>query len=168
MLDIESLLSNGDLRSIASVEELLPQIGIQEDFDTLFAYLFSDNRLLVMRAADAVEKLTRRQSQYLVGHEAEILQLLETARDIELKWHLALLMPRLTLSPDDLAHVWQVLAGWAVSENESRIVRVNSLQALYEFSVQNPEKQEELDVIFNKVQQEGVPSINARIKRLKM
>lgn len=50
-------LEGGDLRTIGGVKFLLPLIRDQKDFDILFRYMYSKDRPIVMRAADAVEKL---------------------------------------------------------------------------------------------------------------
>lgn len=52
-------LQGGDLRSIADVDQLIPLIKTQKTFDELFSCLESEDRLIVMRAADAIEKITR-------------------------------------------------------------------------------------------------------------
>lgn len=39
---------------------------------------------------------------------------------------------RLNLSDKEIEMVWQTLAGWALDKTESKIERVNSIQALYE------------------------------------
>jgi len=67
----------------------------QHDFDELFKLLFHADRLIVMRAADMIEKITVRDSLYLTSHKIEIFDLCEIAQNKELKWHLALLLPRL-------------------------------------------------------------------------
>ena len=48
-------LSGGDLRSIWKADLIVEEIQTQNDFDILFNYLHSDDRLIVMRAVDAVE-----------------------------------------------------------------------------------------------------------------
>ena len=168
MPEFESYLKGNDLRSIAGVEDLLPLIKTQADFDALFRYLFTGDRLLVMRAVDAVEKITRSTPQYLAEHASELLDLLAAAHDIELKWHLALLLPRISLEPSELDIVWNTLAGWAQDTAESRIVRVNSLQALHEITTRRPELRNACLAIFQAVEGESVPSIKARLRKLKI
>lgn len=58
MNNLITYLQGGDLRSIANVDRLLPLIKDQNDFDELFRHLYSDDRLIIMRTADAIEKIT--------------------------------------------------------------------------------------------------------------
>jgi hypothetical protein len=54
------------------------------------------------------------------------------AHDKEFKWHLAQLVVLHELAHDELGEVWKILSHWAMDKKESKIVRVNSLQGLYE------------------------------------
>jgi hypothetical protein len=73
-------LQGGDLRSIANVQELRTHIKNQKDFDSLFQFLHSKDRVLIMRAADALEKISREHPNYLWAHQGEILQFLRTEK----------------------------------------------------------------------------------------
>lgn len=160
-------LQGGDLRSIAAVEKLLPLIKNQEDFDTLFHYLSSEDRLLAMRAAEAVEKITLQNPAFLHSHKNAILKLMEEADDKELKWHLALLISRLELSTEEISRAWGSLTKWAKSPSESKIVRVNSIDSLYKLSTQHQLLKQELEGIIQELEAENIPSLNARIRKLR-
>ena len=56
MKSLEEILSGGDLRSIGKSNSLVQTIRTQADFDELFNLLFHSNRVVVMRAADSIEK----------------------------------------------------------------------------------------------------------------
>lgn len=161
-----SYLEGGDLRSIADVAQLIPLIQNQSDFDALFKYLYSSDRLLVMRASDAIEKITVRKPELLTNYKTNIIQLLYTASDKELKWHLALMVSRLKLSEKELIEVWDALTNWAKDKGESKIVRVNSIQALFDLTKQCAEREMEFEIISNQIISENIPSINARLKKL--
>ena len=51
-----------------------------------------------MRAVDAAEKITVTRPELLKPHKLELLGLLDEAEQIELRWHLALMAPRLALT----------------------------------------------------------------------
>jgi hypothetical protein len=51
-----------------------------------------------MRAADAAEKISLKKPQLLAPFKAELLGLAEETAQAELRWHLALMVPRLPLS----------------------------------------------------------------------
>ncbi len=166
MDDLKKYLKGGDLRSIADVDKLIPLIKTQKEFDELFTWLHSSDRLIVMRAADAIEKVTRTHPVFLDFHKTEIIELLNTAKDKELKWHLALMASRMDLSGNEAELVWDKLADWARDRSESKIVRVNSLQSLFELSRKYGELNKDFEHIAREVKAEGIPSINARLRTL--
>ncbi|HWY99394.1 MAG TPA: hypothetical protein VNY36_09925, partial [Bacteroidia bacterium] len=91
----------GDLRTIKGVHKTIAQVKNAKDFDNLFKGLSDKDRLVVMRSADAIEKITLSQPQYLQKHKNNLLTLLDSAGHIELKWHLAQLIIRLSLTEDE-------------------------------------------------------------------
>ena len=165
--DLTERLSGGDLRSIGKADLIAVEIKDQNDFDTLFKCLHSDERLIVMRAADAIEKITVKRGDFLIGHKEEILSFCESADNIEFKWHLALLLSRLSFSKNEYTKVWEILSSWLLDPKESKIVRVNSIQALFELSKQDITAKEKLDSILNEVEKENIPSLLARIRKVR-
>ena len=162
-----SYLEGGDLRSIGQVDLLVPLIKTQTEFDRLFQYLHSKDRLVMMRAADAVEKITMTQPQFLTSHKQVIIDFLKTASDKEFKWHLALLVSRLDITKAELPDVWNTLISWARDSLESKIVRVNSIQSLHDIAKSHPEFHQKLNSLIDQIKAENIPSINARLKKLK-
>jgi hypothetical protein len=142
------------------------QVQDQASFDALFNCIYSEERVVAMRAADAIEKITARQPQYLQTHQNELFQMAMVAKEKELKWHLAQLLPRLPLQAADLNCAWTLLTGWALDKKNSRIVRVNALQALFELTWIKPDGVAELARLMKALSAENIPSLNARIKTL--
>ncbi len=161
-------LNGGDLRSIGRVDELLDLIKSQNDFDDLFEYLFNDDRLVVMRAADAIEKISLVNPSYLTAHSTELIALLNSAKNKELKWHLALMVTRINWREEDYRILWERLKLWALEQNSSKIVRVNAIQALYELASKNNEYKSDFKLIIEAVKAENIASINARLKKLNL
>ncbi len=159
-------LKGGDLRSVGKVNEIIQLITTRESFDELVAGLFTEDRLVVMRAADAIEKLTVQKSEWLILHKEKLIQLLNQAQHKELKWHLALLVSRIPLNVQELGPVWSTLKNWCLGISESRIVKVNALQGLYMISRRFPPLQTEWLAIVQEVRSQNIPSVNARIKQL--
>jgi hypothetical protein len=166
-MNFAHLLLGKDRRTIGKADNVVQLVVNQASFDELFALLFHHERTLVMRAADAVEKVTRKHTEFLVPHKMQLLSLLQSAIHLELKWHIAQLIPRLPLDPHELQEVWSILSYWAKNPNESKIVRVNSLQGLYEISSNNPAFKKNLVSIIDTVDHELIPSLKARIKKLR-
>ncbi|MBL7831676.1 MAG: hypothetical protein JNK41_11655 [Saprospiraceae bacterium] len=167
MTDFEKILSGGDLRSIGKSNSLILKIQTQKDFDELFQCLFHEDRLVVMRAADTVEKIAINNTQFLKKHKEAIIKLCNVARDKELKWHLALLIPRLQLDKSEFGKAWNTLTIWAKDRSNSRIVRVNSIQGLSDMKQQEKELEKDFSLTLSEIEKENIPSINARIRQLK-
>ncbi len=161
-------LKGGDLRSIADSNKIVSLVKTQTDFEELFQYLFSNDRLIVMRTADAIEKITLQKPEYLTGHNQNIINLIGTAIDKELKWHLALIVSRLDLTTEELGIVWNKLTNWAVDKKESKIVRVNSIDSLLDLSNKNKELKKDFDLTIQEIETENIPSIKARMRKLKI
>lgn len=167
MKDLEKILTGGDLRSIGKSNLVIKKINNQNDFDELFRYLFHEDRLVVMRVADTIEKITINNPQYITNYKREIFELCKLANNKELKWHLALLIPRLQLDNYELDNAWNILTNWAKDKANSRIVRVNSIQGLFEMTKQKSELEKSFNLTLTELEKESIPSINSRIKKLK-
>jgi hypothetical protein len=120
-----------------------------------------------MRAADAIEKITIHHPEFLVPHKSQLLALLKGAMDKELKWHIAQLTVRVLLTPEEQEEVWKILRYWVQNPNESKIVRVNSLQGLYDMTIQYPSMNEHLLQIIETIEHEPIPSLQARIRKIR-
>jgi len=167
MIDFRALLSGGDVRSIGKSNIVVTAIRNQQDFDRLFGCLYYSERLVVMRAADAVEKITIHTPEYLDKHKEAVFEFCIKCRHKELKWHLALLLPRLSLDKKEFFHVWNILIHWTKDKNNSRIVRVNALQALAELTQKDNSYKIAFYNILEKLENEKIPSILARIRLLR-
>lgn len=165
---LEELLDGGRPRSIDEGTKIIRLIDNQRSFDALFELLFHENPVVVRRAADAVEKISLGRPEYLKFHKTLLLKLFETAEDKEVKWHLAQLVSRLELNEVEFGVVWQILSTWAMHPKESRIVRTNSIHALFDLLSQYPELTQDFLITAGQVEKENIPSINARMRKLKI
>lgn len=166
-MQLKKLLTGNDLRSLGKINSVISQIKNQQDFDGLFRYLFEGHRGVVMRAADAIEKITISEPSYLHKHKNEIIGLCHEAGHKELKWHLASLIPRLSLKGKQLSDMCNILKQWINDKDESRIVRVNSLQALFDLAAKHCYRMDDVSKLFDELEKENVPSINARIRNMR-
>lgn len=161
----EELLGS-DLRSIAQANQVVASIKTERQFDELFSFLYEGDRLLTMRSIDAIEKITRRFPQFLASHKKEVLAFSRRATNPEFKWHLAPLLTRMDLSGPELDEIFDLLTRWALNTAESKIVRVNAIQALYDLSEGNRKYKGDFCKVIDEVRGEQVPSLNARIRKL--
>jgi hypothetical protein len=146
---------------------LLARIQDQLSFESLFELLYHHERPLVLRAADAIEKVTIKHQEFLRPHKLDLLRLFTTSDHPELKWHLAQLIVRVTLLQNEAEEVWKILQYWARNPNESKLVRVHALQSLYDLSRIYPEFREPFQEILIVVAHEAIPSLQARVRKLR-
>jgi hypothetical protein len=166
MKQFVKLLSGGDLRSNGRSNDAVLKVRNEDDFDELFKCLFYENRVVRMRAGDAIEKITFQYPSYLQTHKTALMDLCCTIKDKELKWHLALLISRLELTDKEKEIAWQTLTAWATDKTESKIVRVNSIQALYEIAERDNFFAKDFELVTDQIKSENISSLNARIKKL--
>ncbi|HWB26442.1 MAG TPA: hypothetical protein VG738_13235 [Chitinophagaceae bacterium] len=166
MKDFEKLLRGGDLRSTGNGSIAVTMVESQHDFDQLFSLVYSSNRVVAMCAADAVEKISVKNPLLLATHKHEVLSLAESVTHKEIKWHIAQLIPLLCLNVEELRFSWDILTNWAMDKTNSNIVRVNSLQGLFELTKINPCNNIALTGLLLKLEKENIPSIKARVRKL--
>jgi hypothetical protein len=132
--DLMAFLSGGDRRSLGTSGSLVSHVvqnpsSISELVDLLSA----SDPVVVMRAADVLEKVQRKlPPSVFTPFRRKLVSLAHTALQPELRWHLAQMLPRLTLSKS-LRHA---VAGIVESyfEDRNAIVRVSALQAIVELA----------------------------------
>ena len=77
-----------------------------------------------------------------------------------------MLVSRFSLTKKEFGNTWDLLTKWATNRKESKIVRVNSIQGLFNLLQQNHELSQDFDLILSEIVKEKIPSLNARIKKL--
>ena len=93
------LLRGDDRRTIGRADQVAGAVTRNPKlFPELIAGLWSKDRLVRMRAADAAEKVTRKNRELLGLYKKELLGLMDEANEQELRWHLAVMVPRLALN----------------------------------------------------------------------
>lgn len=167
-INCSEMLAAGNLRTTGASNGIAQQVTTQEAFDLLFACTQHPDRKVVMRSLDAMEKITLTHPHFLKRHKKEILYLFEGAEHKEAKWHLAQLVPRLPLTRSEIGKAWHRLTHWALDKEESRIVRALSVQALHDLLPRVPQLSDDLLHTAARMYGEKVPSINARIRKLKL
>ncbi|HXX01050.1 MAG TPA: hypothetical protein VEJ00_07545, partial [Candidatus Acidoferrales bacterium] len=102
----------------------------QGEFEELIECLWSDDPIVCMRAADAAEKISVRKPALLAAFKAELLGLADETTQAELRWHLALMLPRLRLTSRERARATLRLQDYL--NDRSSIVKTCALQGLAE------------------------------------
>lgn len=95
-------LAGTDRRSIGAADEVAEEIAADQAlFDEVFEALWFDDPVIRMRAADALEKASRRCPERLVPHKGALLGELAEIEQHEVRWHVAQMLPRLPLNPQE-------------------------------------------------------------------
>jgi hypothetical protein len=140
---IRAMLSQGQGRiSVGRAEEVAALVRAQPRlFPKLIESLWDKDPGTVNRAAHALERVTRDASpnQLIQFNQwkTPLLGLLPDAAENKLRWHLALIVPRLTLTATECERASASLQSWLEDESSS-IVKTMSLQGLSDLTRQAP------------------------------
>ena len=122
-------LRGGDRRSIGRVPEVVREVSKKPELaGELVVALVSDDPIIRMRAADALEKVSRDRPALLGPFKEVLLSVAAESDQQEVRWHLAQMLPRLDLSRKELDGVISLLRGYL--RDKSSIVKVCAMQAL--------------------------------------
>lgn len=159
----------GDLRGLGKNAEVVAKVHTQEDFDHFFLLCFHHQPAVALKAIDVIEKVTRRKPEFLIPHFSQIVSLVRSELTHTFKAHLALILGRLALSPIQLKRIWALLSYWALNPAESKEVKVNALQSLYERMTISKEQTLLISFrnIVKKLERERIPTISGRIRQLR-
>ena len=86
-------------------------------------------RFIRMRSADAIEKVSRLYPEYLQPFKQRLIDEISQVRQQEVRWHIAQMFSRLEFQKEEISQVVSLLIEW-IDNSQSKIVKVNSLQAL--------------------------------------
>lgn len=158
-------LAGSDRRSIGRSDEVAEEIaGDQALFDEVFEAMFLDDPVIRMRAADAVEKASRRCPERLYPHRDALLDGLPKIDQQEVRWHLAQMLPRLRLDPSERKRAAAIVKSFL--QDKSTIVRANALEALAALARGDDDLEAEASRLLLDVLQTGAPAEKARARKL--
>jgi hypothetical protein len=162
---IEKLLSIGDLRTAGKSEEVVKMVSKKPKlFDDVVNAIQVDNPAARMRAADAVEKITRDHPEWLKPYKKILLSKLANIDQKEVRWHIAQILPRLNLTKKERKKVFNLMLTYL--EDDSRIVKTFAMQALTDIAVQDNSYAEKVRGIVKNLMKNGAPSMMSRGKKL--
>jgi hypothetical protein len=162
---LKELLSGGDRRSLGRSSEAEKIVLRQpQRFAELIQCMWSNNPVVRMRAADAAEKVTVTRPELLHPHKQELLGLLAEAEQIELRWHLALMVPRLELTVGERERAAAGLQRYL--EDRSSIVKTFAIQGLADLARQDASLQDTVKRILEESLRTGTAAMKARARKL--
>lgn len=162
---LRQVLSGGDRRSIGRADEVAAQApGDPALFDELIRCMADDDPVIAMRAADAAQKAAVHTPALLATHSRVILGALSRSPHQEVRWHVAQMIPCLSLSKAQRSQARKLLMRYL--DDASRIVRVCAMQALADLTRQEPGWREEILTLLRDLAHTGSPAVRARARKL--
>jgi len=161
--DILAKLKGGDRRSIGRADEVVQDVSQNSAlFGDLFAGLLAEDPVVRVRAADAVEKVTRERPDLLQPLKRQLLG--GTLRDKEVRWHVAQMLPRLKLTPREQKRAVDILMAWL--GDSSSIVKTCSMQALADLAKCDDRLLRRVRPLIERLTQTGTPAMQSRGRKL--
>jgi hypothetical protein len=162
---IKKLLSGNDRRSIGSSNEVVTMVNKNEKlFDELFNCLYSDDKIIRMRAADAIQKIVESKQAIIKDYKDAVLNEISKIEQQEVRWHVAQLIPHLGLTAADTIIAFKFLNEYL--KDNSKIVITFSMQALADLIVVNPSLKTKVIGIIEWQMKKGSPAILSRGRKL--
>nr|WKN39861.1 hypothetical protein K4G66_14290 [Tunicatimonas sp. TK19036] len=160
------LLSEGPPLKLGKTDQIVYLMEQDpETFDKVFATLFQENLTIKIRAANAVEKVTRGRPEWLLPHQQTLLaNLSELAQPFSVKMATAALLGHATWTDEDVLEVLAILRLWLLDTNT--FVKVNCLQALTQIAQRHPWLTSEVIGLIENEMAKGKASIKARGRKL--
>ncbi len=167
---IRSILVQGKGRiSVGRAEEVAALVLAQPRLaPRMMECLWDDDPAVANRAAHALERATRNggpvAASILGDWKAALLGLLPEATENKLRWHLALVVPRMQLTPDECRRAARALQAWL--EDGSSIVKTMAMQGLYDLTRQNASLLPPVVDLLRIQGRSGTPALRARSRQL--
>jgi len=158
-------LGGGDRRSIGQANDVVQEVlRAPHLLPILIDGLTHGDPLIRMRSADVLEKVTARHPAWLAPHKHELLKLLSVAKQKEIRWHLAQMIPRLALADAERADAISVLKSYLT--DPSSIVKTNAMQAVAELGADDERFRSETVRLLKQLVRSGTPAMRARGRTL--
>jgi HEAT repeat protein len=163
-------LTGGDRRSLGRANEVVVEVLARPAlFRALFQGLKSDDAVVRMRAADAIEKITLGRPDLLVPYKRKLLEIAAATEQKEVRWHMALMLPRLGLGASERAAAVDIL--YEYMKDTGSIVKTLAMQGLWDFAGGDRKLMARVLPLIEEMTETGTPAMRARgrklLKRLK-
>jgi len=163
--DVLALLSGGDRRSIGRVAAAVTMVlGRPALFRRLIEAMRHEDPVVRMRAADAAEKVSSQKPALLQLFKTELLRLLAEAKQHELRWHLAQMIPRLSLTARERARAAALLRTYL--NDSSSIVKTLAMQGLADLASADYDLLPATIQLLVRLTRNGTPAMRARGRKL--
>jgi hypothetical protein len=162
---IRSMLAGGDRRSIGRADEVSKLVEREpKEMRLLVRCLWDPDEVVRMRAADAIEKVSRQHASVLQRYKEELLGLAGETTQQEVRWHLAVTIPRLRLTRAEATSLAGILETYL--EDNSSIVKTFAMQGLFDLTRQNSGLLPDVLELIRALARTGTAAMRARGRNL--
>jgi len=156
---------SGGGRSIGRSSEIVAEVMARPGrFRHVFAGLTSDDAVVRMRAADAVEKITAQRPELLQPHKRKLLEVAGSTDQQEVRWHVALMIPRLQLNAKERLVAVDILFDYL--RDRSSIVKTFAMQGLAGLAGKDSLLRTKILPLLEELTEIGTPAMRARGRNL--
>jgi hypothetical protein len=158
-------LAGGDRRSVGRVDEVVAAVLADPTlFPLLVDGMLDANPLIRMRAADAAEKITASQRTLLQPYKTKVLNEVAPIPQQEVRWHVAQLIARLSLTPEERRQAVAILEIYL--DDKSKIVKTFAMQALADLAEQDATLRPQVIARLEQLTATGSPAMQSRGRKL--
>ena len=159
-------LARGDRRSVGDAPSVADEVSADRGkLAELVGCLFDQDASVRMRAADALERVSRGNPAWLDPYVDHLLTDAVAIEQAEVRWHIAQIVPRLTMDDAQRRRAAVLLADW-FENSPSRIVQTSALQAVVDLAESDPDLRATSAEMLGRAMRSGVPSLAARARRI--
>jgi hypothetical protein len=158
-------LAGGNRGSIGRSNEVVAQVLAHPAyFPDLLAGLSSYDPVIRMRAADAVEKITAQRPDLLRPFKRKLLAIAGSSSQQEVRWHAALILPRVALTSKERAVALDILFDYL--RDKSSIVKTFAMQAIWDLAATDPKLKAQIIPLIEELTLVGTAAMRARGRKL--
>jgi HEAT repeat protein len=158
-------LAGGDRRSIGRSNEVVADVLARPTlFRVLIEGLTTEDPVVRMRAADAIEKITVQRPELLRPYKNILLEISGRTLQQEVRWHMALLLPRMRLRAKERAVAVDILFDYL--RDKSSIVKTCAMQGLADLGAQDAILKAKILLLLTELTDVGTPAMRARGRKL--
>jgi hypothetical protein len=165
MHELLRILQGGDRRSIGRSNEAVGRVLAQPQlFGVLMSGIALDDLLVRMRCADAAEKISVQHPEWLAPYKRPLIEDYSCIEQAEVRWHVAAMLPRLSLNKAERRHVFELLLTY--TNDRSSIVKTMAMQALADIALQDASLRSAVCQHIAELCVIGTPAMKARGRKL--
>jgi len=158
-------LSGGNRRSIGRANEVAAHVlAHPANFPNLMKGLAADDPVVRMRSADVIEKVTARRPELLHPYKRKLLAIAASTDQQEVRWHAALIMPRLKLTAKERHVALDILFDYL--RDKSSIVKTWAMQAVWDLASADASLKAQIIPLIQELTEVGTPAMRARGRKI--